>query len=175
MFIAMPWSFDLSESWFPLVCGLGICSGLLMFWTYKRTRVRILKYAAFLAGMTSFVLGIFLVEAYFVLTTLFVQASSKVIISPDLHYAARVVEINGGATEPLRTAVKLKSRSGFWGDTVFFGDFASDELEVSWLDKSHLRIRFPEEDYPWNRPVNCDHSRREIEISCEVQYPLAKH
>jgi|SRR5690242_796206 hypothetical protein len=99
------------------------------------------------------------------------SAVSNPIVSPGKKFEAQIIEFNGSATEPLRSYVEIKPRWGFTRHTVFFGDFASKELQVSWLDDSHLKIRFPEEDFPWNRPVDCTSTWKEVSVSCEVVYP----
>ena len=100
------------------------------------------------------------------------SAVSDPIVSPGKKFEARIIEVNGGATEPLRSSVEIKSRWSFDYQTVFFGESAAKELEITWLDDSHLKIRFPEEDYPWNRSVDCTPAK-EVSVSCEVLYPLA--
>ena len=101
------------------------------------------------------------------------SAVSDPIVSPDKKFEARIIETDGGATEPLRSSVEIRARWGFTRHTIFFGDFGAKELEVSWLDDSHLKIRFPEEDFPWNRPVDCTPTWKSVSVSCEVVYPSA--
>lgn len=98
---------------------------------------------------------------------------SPPIISPGRKFEARIIEINGGATEPFRSVVEIRRKWSFARQTVFSGEFGSKELDISWIDDSHLKIRFPEENFPWTRFADCIPSWKEVSVSCEVVYPLA--
>ena len=172
--LPMSWSPDLSQYWLVL---LSAFTALIGFGLHRAFRFD--GYVGRLATRTVSValisLGILLLIPAGVVAVLglWTTSQSGVVRSPTGPYAALIYEMDAGATEPFRSSVRLKSKWIPWGHTIFFGDFAARELQVSWSDNSHLRIRFPEENYPWNRSVDCERSMIGIDITCEVRYPLA--
>ena len=89
--------------------------------------------------------------------------------APDGRRFARVQELDAGAMDSFHTDVMLRTRNRLWGVLIFATNDGPDEVRLTWVDATHLRVDYdqwtrngvalPDDDFSCNSAlgvsVNC--------------------